>query len=106
MLLLEAFAGDLLSSALVVWASAGDTVLESFILSYGSASILLDACGSGRARSHWQASTSLTRCATLNIVRSLCHADSWTRLKLLNWLPISKAYSCLILVQCLLVCAV
>lgn len=106
MLLLEAaFAGDLLGIALVVRSSTGDPVLESFILSDGSASVLLHARGSSSTGSHWQASTSLTTsCATLNIVRSLRHTDSWARLELLDWLPISKAHRCLVLVQGLLVC--
>ena len=98
MLLLEAFTGDLLSSALVVWSSASDTVLESFTLSYRTTSILLDARGSSCAWSHWQASASLTSCTTLNIVRSLSHTNSWTWLELFDWLPITEAYGCLVLV--------
>ena len=98
MLLLEAFAGDLLSVALVVWASAGDTVLESFTVSNGAASILLDARGSSSAWSHWQPCASLTRSATLNIVSSLSHANPGTWLELLNWLSVSKTDGCLVLV--------
>ena len=104
MLLLEPFAWKLLRVALVVWACTAHTLLESFAVSnWSSSSILLDACSTGRAWSHWLSCSCLTRSTSLNIVSSLCHTNSWTWFELFNWLSIPEAHSCLILVQCLLV---
>ena len=98
MLLLEAFAGDLLSIALVIRALTSDTVLEPFAVSDRSSSILLDTRGSSRTWSHRQAGARLSSRASLNIVSSLGHANSRAWLELFNGLPVAKADGCLILI--------
>lgn len=90
----------------MIRSGSGHPLLESFAIADRAASILLDACGAGSAWSHGQASAGLAGCSSLDVVRSLGHADSRTRLKLLNRLPIPEANCCLILIQGLLVSAV
>ena len=87
--------------------AATHAVLEAFAAAdWATGSVLLYACGAGSSRSYWHARASLTSVATLHVVCSLRHANSWTWLELLDWLSVSDANAGLVLALRLLVRAV
>lgn len=83
---------------------AAHAVLESFAASnWSTGPVLWHAGCTGCPRPYRHTRASLSSVGSLHVVRALSHADSWTRLELLDWLSAPDTNRGLVLTLRLLV---
>ena len=88
-LLLEAFAWELLDITLVVWTTT-HAILEAFgVANRATGSVLLKAWCTSGAWTNWHTGTCLG-VATLHVISSLSH-NSWAWFELLYWLSVANS---------------